>query len=67
VRIASGAQPLAVMRKGKSMIPHDELALQEGDIVCMLVRPERIQEGQPLILPPVSDKSLAGKGQRLPG
>ena len=67
VRIASGAQPLAVMRKGKSLIPHDDIILQEDDTVSMLVRPERVQEGQPLILPPVSDKSLAGQGQRLPG
>ena len=67
VRIASGAQPLAVMRKGKSLIPHDDITLQEDDTVSMLVRPERVQQGQPLILPPVSDKSLAGQGQRLPG
>lgn len=67
VRIASGAQPLAVMRKGKSLIPHDGITLQQGDVVCMLVRPERVQEGEPLMLPPVSDKSLSGQGQRLPG
>jgi len=67
VRITSGVQPLAIIRKGKSLIPYDDIVLQEADEICMLVRPERVQEGQPLVLPPVSDDSSAGKGQRLPG
>ncbi|HXH64685.1 MAG TPA: cation:proton antiporter [Mariprofundaceae bacterium] len=67
VRITAGVQPLAIIRKGKSLIPHDDIVLQEADEICMLVRPERVQEGQPLILPPVSDNSVAEKGQRLPG
>ena len=67
VRITSGVQPLAIIREGKSLIPHDDTVLQEGDVICMLVRPERVQEGQPLILPPASDNSVAGKSQRLPG
>jgi NhaP-type Na+/H+ or K+/H+ antiporter/Trk K+ transport system NAD-binding subunit len=67
VRITSGVQPLAIIREGKSLILHDDTVLQEGDVICMLVRPERVQEGQPLILPPASDSSVAGKSQRLPG
>jgi NhaP-type Na+/H+ or K+/H+ antiporter/Trk K+ transport system NAD-binding subunit len=68
VRITAGVQPLAIMRKGKSLIPHDDIVLQEADEICMLVRPERVQEGQPLILPPAAtDSSVAGKSQRLPG
>ncbi len=57
-RIPHGVQPLAIKRDGKSMIPHDQLIFGAGDEVWMLLRPERVEEGQPLILPPASDNSM---------
>ena len=57
-RIPSGIQPLAVLRNGLSLIPHDDLRLQAGDEVALLLRPERMQEGQLLIQPPASDNSI---------
>ncbi len=54
VRILSGVQPITVVRDGKTMIPHDELKFIVGDEIKVLVRPERIQEGQALILPAAS-------------
>ncbi|MES0371161.1 MAG: cation:proton antiporter [Mariprofundaceae bacterium] len=58
VRIPHGIQPLAVLRKDEMLIPHDDLRLEAGDEISMLLRPERIQEGQALILPPASDNSM---------
>lgn len=58
VRIPHGTQPMAVVREGLTMIPHDELKLQVGDEISFLVRPERVQVGQALILPPASDNSM---------
>ena len=58
VRIPHGVQPLSIMRKGLPMIPHDNLRLQAGDEMSLLMRPERVQEGQTLILPPSKGKSL---------
>ncbi|MDX8398080.1 MAG: cation:proton antiporter [Mariprofundaceae bacterium] len=57
-RIPHGIQPMAVYRDGLSLIPHDELHLEEGDEIALLLRPERIQAGQMLILPPSSDHSM---------
>jgi len=59
VRIPHGVQPLAIARNGQTHIPHDDFLLQAGDDIRMLLRPERIQEGQPLIFPP-------GSGTRSP-
>jgi len=59
IRIPHGVQPLAIYRAGLSMIPHDELRLQEGDEMALLLRPERIQEGQALILPPAKSTNRA--------
>jgi len=59
VRIPHGVQPLAVCRKDQMLIPHDSLRFEEGDEISLLTRPERIEEGQPLILPPASDNSMA--------
>jgi len=59
-RIPHGVQPLAVHRNGLSLIPHDDLKLQEGDEISLLLRPERTQEGQVLISPPTSDNSMSG-------
>ncbi|PCI43339.1 MAG: sodium:proton antiporter [Proteobacteria bacterium] len=57
-RIPHGIQPLAVHRDGLTLIPDDDLRLQTGDEIAMLLRPERIQEGQTLILPPTTDNSM---------
>jgi len=51
-------KPLAVHREGLSLIPDDDLRLQAGDEIAMLLRPERIQEGQTLIAPPTTDNSM---------
>jgi len=51
-RIPHGVQPLVVMRDGRSELPHDSFCFEAGDEIRMLMRPERIEEGQPLILPP---------------
>jgi len=58
VRIAHGIQPLAVCRNDHMLIPHDDLQFKAGDEVSLLLRPERIQDGQALILPPASDNSM---------
>lgn len=48
LRIPHGVQPLAVKRNQQSLIVHDNLVLEEGDEIYALVRPERIEEGQPI-------------------
>ncbi len=58
VRIPHGVQPLAVNRNDEMLIPYDDLRFEEGDEISLLLRPERIQEGQALILPPASDNSM---------
>ena len=58
VRITHGIQPLAVCRNDHMLIPHDDLHFEAGDEISLLLRPERIQEGQALILPPASDNSM---------
>lgn len=58
VRIPHGVQPLAICRKNQMLIPHDDLRFEEGDEISLLTRPERIEEGQPLLLPPPSDNSM---------
>ena len=59
VRIPHGVQPIAIIRDSKTLIPHDDLRFLAGDEIKMLMRPERMQEGQPLLLPPASDQSQA--------
>jgi len=59
IRIPHGVQPIAIIRDGKSFIPHDNMRFMAGDEIKMLMRPERMQENQPLLLPPASDKSSA--------
>ncbi|ATX81201.1 sodium/proton antiporter, CPA1 family [Mariprofundus ferrinatatus] len=54
VRIPHGVQPIAIVREGKTLIPHDNLKFAAGDEIKVLMRPDRMQEGQPLILPPAS-------------
>lgn len=60
VRILSGVQPITIIRNGKTMIPHDDLEFIAGDEIKVLVRPERIQKGQPLILPATSEQIETG-------
>jgi len=58
-RIPHGVQPLAIYRNDVSFIPHDDFRLKCGDHISLLLRPERIQKGQQLILPATSDNSMA--------
>ena len=58
VRIPHGVQPLAVLRKDEMLIPYDDLRFEAGDEISLLLRPERVQEGQALILPPPTDNSM---------
>jgi len=51
-RIPHGVQPMVIVHESKTYLPHDAFVFSAGDEVKMLLRPERIQEGQPLILPP---------------
>ncbi len=54
VSITHGMQPIAIVRDGKTLIPHDDLKFAAGDEIKLLMRPERTQEGQALFLPPTS-------------
>ena len=51
-RIPHGVQPIAIVREGKTLIPHDNLIFEAEDEIKLLMRPERTEEGQALILPP---------------
>jgi len=53
-RIQHGVQPVAIVRNGLTLVPHDHLIFAEGDEIKMLMRPERIQDTQTLIFPPSS-------------
>ncbi|MDX8408779.1 MAG: cation:proton antiporter [Mariprofundales bacterium] len=52
LRIPHGVQPLAVQRAEEILISHDDLILQAGDELLLLLRPERVQEGMWQLLPP---------------
>jgi len=56
-RIPHGIQPMAIIREGKSWLPYDDFRFQAGDEIKMLMRPERMQKGQPFILPPARQAS----------
>jgi Trk K+ transport system NAD-binding subunit len=58
VRIPHGVQPLAIIRDGQTCIPYDDFLFAAGDDIKIIMRPDRIQEGQPLILPPATDSSM---------
>ncbi|MDQ6993281.1 MAG: sodium:proton antiporter [Mariprofundus sp.] len=51
-RIQHGVQPITVIRNGQTLIPHDELIFAANDEIKVLMRQERMQAGQPLLLPP---------------
>jgi len=53
-RIQHGVQPVAVVRDGLTLVPHDELIFAEADEIKMLMRPERSQGQEALVLPPSS-------------
>jgi len=57
LRIPSGVQPLAVVRDGLSHIVHDDLRLELGDEVYALLRPERVKEGQPILVTRQQDET----------
>ncbi len=59
LRVPHGVQPLAVRRGDKMLITHDELKLMEGDEILLLLRPERVSEGQGKLLPP-NPEGIAG-------
>ncbi len=63
-RIPHGVLPICIRRDGHTLIPHDEFRFEAGDEVMMLMRPERVQEGQPLILPPASDNTVTRHAER---
>ncbi|MDX8395339.1 MAG: cation:proton antiporter, partial [Mariprofundaceae bacterium] len=46
VRIPHGVQPMVIHRNGQTLIPHDDLRLAAEDDISLLLRPERIQQGQ---------------------
>ncbi|MDX8410729.1 MAG: cation:proton antiporter [Mariprofundaceae bacterium] len=66
-RIPHGVQPMCVARSNQRLIVHDGLVFEEGDEIWMLMRPERMQEGEPLILPPASDNSHVIRAQKVAG
>jgi len=59
VRIPHGVQPVTIVRGGKTMIPYDDIKFEAGDELKMLMRPERIQDDQPLILPAASEHKVS--------
>ncbi|OIO71920.1 MAG: sodium:proton antiporter [Zetaproteobacteria bacterium CG_4_9_14_3_um_filter_49_83] len=55
-RIPHGVQPLCITRADKTLIPHDDSILQDGDEITVLLRPERVQAQSVIIPPPASGK-----------
>ncbi len=53
-RIQHGVQPMTVVRDGLTLVPHDDLVFALRDEIKMLMRPERSQLGNTMILPPSS-------------
>lgn len=51
VQISHGVIPIAILREGKTFIPHDDFTFQAWDEVWFVLRPEKVVEGQPLIYP----------------
>ncbi len=59
-RIQHGVQPVTVIRDGHTEVPHDHFILAAHDEIKMLMRPERVQDGSPLILPPATLQKQTG-------
>lgn len=51
LRIPHGVQPLAVVRHGVSHVIHDDRSLELNDEIYVLLRPERVEEGQVMFEP----------------
>jgi Trk K+ transport system NAD-binding subunit len=60
-RIPHGVQPMVIIRAEQTHLPHDDFIFAAGDEIKMLLRPERIQEGQALILPPAEHPEAAAQ------
>jgi len=60
-RIPHGVQPMVIIRDGQTHLPYDDYTFAAGDEIKMLLRPERIQEGQALILPPAEHLEAAAQ------
>jgi len=58
VRIQHGVQLITVIRDGQTLVPHDDLKLHAGDEIKMLMRPERIQAGQAMVLPAAATHAM---------
>ncbi len=58
-RIPHGVQPMVIVRTEQTHLPHDDFIFAAGDEIKMLLRPERMQEGQALILPPAEHPEAA--------
>lgn len=61
-RIPHGVLPICIIHEGKTVPPHDDYQFSEGDEIKFLLRPERIQEGQPLLLPPAAPAAQELRG-----
>jgi len=59
-RIQHGVQPVTIIRDGQTQVPHDNFILAVGDEIKMLMRPERVQDGSPLILPAATLQKQTG-------
>ncbi|MBL4774752.1 MAG: cation:proton antiporter [Mariprofundus sp.] len=51
-RIQHGVQPVAIVREGLTLVPYDDLIFAEADEIKMLMRPERSQANEALVVPP---------------
>jgi len=58
IRIPHGVQPLAVQRDDVLLLTHDNLKLMENDEILVLLRPERVDEGQSDLLPPNIENTM---------
>jgi len=56
-RIPHGVQPIVIIREKQTFLPHDDFVFAADDEIKVLLRPERMQEGQALILPPAKAKT----------
>jgi len=52
---------MVIIRDGQTHLPYDDYTFAAGDEIKMLLRPERIQEGQALILPPAEHLEAAAQ------
>jgi len=60
-RIAHGVQPMVMIRDGQTHLPHDDFVFAEGDEIKVLLRPDRTQGIQQMVLPPSVHTEMAEK------